>query len=243
MVVIRSKVSYRTKKKGLLEAFIVGVKKGIYENPGTFVTPPMAEADLMAIIATWVLKYNAYTARTLSKASMEETWVVVITTLNTFSVYVDSVAMGNAITIALGGFEPTKGSSSDVNPPAQPTGVTITRTAIPTKLVTVTECAQIPGAETYGALLIAHKPLPEGFMINASGQIIVMDDEEGSGPAAMAAVPGIPEIKFVIDLTKTRKKKFIGLEIGVTYYLYYWAINAGGVSPLSGVVSRKVTEL
>ena len=50
-------------------------------------------------------------------------------------------------------------------------------------------------------------------------------------------------IGAILDLTKGRKKKFSNLQVGVTYYVYFWAMNAGGVSPLSDAVSKRVVEL
>jgi len=60
-------------------------------------------------------------------------------------------------------------------------------------------------------------------------------------PAGISAA-AIAEVKFILDFNKSRKKTFSGLQIGTTYYLYYWAMNAAGVSPMSDVVSKKMVE-
>jgi len=137
----------------------------------------------------------------------------------------------------MGAFIPTKSSNSQVIAPLRPEGVVIIRVNPGTF---DTDCDPAIGVESYGALL-STQPLPENVIINQSGQVVITDDEPvPPTPPALAAGSG--SIRFILDLNKGRKKKFTGLQIGVIYYLYYWAINAGGVSPMSEVVSKKVLE-
>lgn len=59
-----------------------------------------------------------------------------------------------------------------------------------------------------------------------------------------SATPGSAAsgVKYILDLNKGRKKNFTNMQIGTTYYLYYWAMNAAGVSPMSDVVSKKMVK-
>ena len=89
------------------------------------------------------------------------------------------------------------------------------------------ECDALTMADTFVAILAAGFPLPPGTMINGSGQLVI-----GEGPS-----PGPQPISVIFDFNKSRKKKFMGLTPGTTYYIYFFAINASGVSPLSDVRS------
>jgi hypothetical protein len=155
---------------------------------------------------------------------------------------VNSVALNNPDTIILGGYLPTKGVTNNVPAPLQAQNVTITR-GTPGTLET--DCDPVLNAESYGVIVVADNPLPPNIIMNGMGQIEVSDDDMGGGGAALPAAgpgPGTIVIKALIDLNKNRKKTFINLQIGTTYYVYYWSMNAGGVSQLSVVVSKKVLE-
>lgn len=240
MVKIRCKVSYHTIKEVSLGPFALGVRNGIYDNAGTFVTPPILQPAFELLISGYNTTYAAYKDHTESRDELDISKAALMTGLDTMSTYVTGVANGDPAIIGLGGFEPTKGSITDVTPPTQPQGVTLNRTNVLGELVS--DCDAISNADIFGALLVANNPLPVDVIINGVGQIIL--PAEGSGPMAGTTPGQTPGMSpGIVDLTKSRRKKFSGLQVGVTYYIYYWAINAAGVSVLSEAVSRKVVEL
>lgn len=81
----------------------------------------------------------------------------------------------------------------------------------------------------YGAILVADNPLPDYISINAAGQVVVTGS--GSAPAPPSPTPG--SSYYVMDFNKARKKKFTDLTKGRMYYIYFYAGNSGGISPLS----------
>lgn len=239
MAKIKCKLGYRQLKTTKITVFATGVSNGIFNNNPPFITPPGTQAALQALILDYSTKYSNFLLHKVALSEVDEARDLLIAALEPYRTYVDTEANGNPTIIALGGFEPTKGSKSNAVKPLQPTGVSLER-GIQDELVA--ECAAIPGADSYGAVLLA-EPLPEWFVINGFGQVVI---QQGNNPAPAPIPPSAPtpgSIGGILDLTKTRKKKFSNLQTGVTYYVYFWAMNAGGVSPLSDAVSKKVIEL
>jgi len=195
-----------------------------------------------ALLADFNTKYDNYKNRIGSKGDYLLAKAALMDALNTLADYVNGVALGNPDIIILAGYEPTKGSASDVPAPLQAQGVTITR-GTPGTLTT--DCTPVAYADSYGVILVADNPLPDNVTMNGLGQMQVVDEGGIIPPPAIAdpaAGAAIPQIKVLVDLNKNRRKTFINLQIGTTYYVYYWSMNAGGVSPLSEVVSKKVLE-
>lgn len=230
MAKIRCKLSYHELIGEDLTNFSVGVRNGIYDHNPPFTTPPMTQADFQEFIDAFVNENAKFEGHTATKAEMEEKRTDLMEALDTLSNYVNTVANGDAEIIELAGFLATKGSSSKKNKPVQPVGVTLKR-GISRQLIA--DCPVVENAENYGTLLVADNPLPATIVINNGGQIIY--ENTGTTPSSGA-------ISFIVDLTKGRKKTFNNLAIGTTYYVYYWAANAGGVSVLSAAVSRSVIE-
>ncbi len=235
MAQIRAKENYKRIKLKALEDFALLLLAGIYNNILIFVAPPIMQAAFAALVSDYASKLALYKARSLSKAEFDLSKTAILNALDTLRVYVDSVAMGDPTIISLAGYEPTKGSASSSNPPVQPTGITFAK-GITGEFVT--ECEIIPGAVGYNAALVANNPIPPNAVMNGLGQMVVTD--ANSGPAMPGPSPS--GIDCIIDFNKSRTKKFTGLQIGTTYYLYYWAMNAAGVSPMSDVVSKKMVE-
>ncbi len=234
-LLIRCKLVYHTLKRDLIETFANIVKNGIFGNPLIFVMPPMTEALFQALLTDFINKLSAHKAGgTAQLGPYKEAKKALMAALDTLAVYVNTVALGNPNTIILAGFTPTKSNLTPISAPLQPTGATLTRGGAGELLA---DCAVVSGADSYSTILTADEELPAWVTMNGLGQLIINDNEAAAGAAiAQAALRGI------IDLNKNRKKTFINLTVGTTYYLYYWATNAGGVSPLSVVVSKKVVE-
>ena len=82
------------------------------------------------------------------------------------------------------------------------------------------ECKPIKGAQYFGCIVSEGTPL-EGN---------VLTDEVMFLPAGSKSNVGM-------NVAKDRKKVFSGLQPGTTYYFYFYAANAAGVSALSDAVS------
>lgn len=236
---VRSSFAYRRIKPDLLTNFAVGVRDGIFNNPTIYTMPPISIATLQGLIDAYTNARAAYKQGGLAqKGDYELAKKALTDALDQLALYVNGVALGNAALITEAGFVPTKGNLTPITKPNQPTGVTLTR-GLPGELYA--DCEATTGVDSYGGLLIANEPIPEGMGINELGQIVIVEDAPDPNPNP-TPVPTPGSVRYIQDLNKNRRKKFTGLQIGTTYYLYMWAMNAGGVSPLSAVVSKKVVE-
>ena len=124
------------------------------------------------------------------------------------------------------GLKPRDSSHTPATKPAQP--VVKVRRGETTELIS--SCNGMVGVKSYGCLITEGAPLPDGVIINADGRIVVTDMGQGDPPAPDEE----PQMTGAIaDLNSKRIKKFTGLTPGKTYYFYYYAVNAAGVSQLS----------
>lgn len=236
---IRSSFAYHSINPDLLINFAVGVRDGIYNNPTIYNTPPMTIAAFQALLDNYINARVAYKLGGIAqKGDYELAKEALLNALDLTANYVNGIALGNPALITEAGYTPTKGNITRVNKPERPTGATLTR-GLPGELYG--DCDAAAGVISWGGLLIANNPIPDGMGINGLGQIVVTGSPS-SGITPFAPTPGPGSIQFIQDLNKIRRKKFTGLQAGVTYYFYMWAMNAGGVSPLSNAVSIKVLE-
>lgn len=233
---VRSSFAYHSIKPDLLTNFAVGVRDGIFNNPTIYNMPPMTIIIFQGLIDAYTNARAAYKQGGLAqKGDYELAKNALMAALDQLAVYVNGIALGNPALITEAGFVPTKGNISPIAKPNQPQFVTLTR-GLPGELYA--DCEPAAGVDSTGGILIANEPIPEGMGINELGQIVVVESASPSpGPS-----PAPGSVRYIQDLNKARRKKFTGLQIGVTYYLYMWAMNAGGVSPLSVGVSKKVVE-
>ena len=129
------------------------------------------------------------------------------------------------------GLKPRDTTHTPATKPTQP--VAIAKRGEPGELIG--SCAAVSGAKRYNCIVTEGAPLPDGFNINDQGRI-VWSGNNNPNPDPNAPV----EPKFtglIVDLTEQRVKKFSGLKPGSTYYIYFFASNAAGVSILSAPVS------
>lgn len=236
---IRCKLSYHQITVTLLQLFITGVRNGIYNNAATFPAPTDSAATFDAAAADFNTKYDLYKKRLGSKGDFVSAKTAMMNILDRQADYVNTVANNNPDTILLAGYEPTKGVTNNVPAPLQAQNVVITR-GTPGTLIT--DCDPVEYADSYGVILVVDHELPETVIMNGAGQLEYMDDGLPGSAAGPEPTPGMPVVRVIMDLNKSRKKTFINLQIGTTYYVYYWSMNANGVSQLSEVVSKKVLE-
>lgn len=221
-------LSYHNIDVDVLDVFAVGIRDGIYNNTGIFATPPLTQVQFQVFIDNYINTRGAYKQGGLAqKGPFQEAKNALMGTLDDYAVYVDSIALGNVNTITTAGFVPTKTGSTEHNPPGQPQQVKVER-GVSGQILT--ECAVVPGAEFYGCIMFTGFPWPtDRLTLNEVGQLVIREDVVPE--AGVAAMLG--EIVSVFDVNKSRKKKFSGLKPGTTYYFYYYAVNASGVSPIS----------
>jgi hypothetical protein len=145
--------------------------------------------------------------------------------------YVDDIALGDANIITLAGYAPTKGTSSSAPDPSQLTTVKLSRGVSGTL---VSECENQTVIDDYICIMTTGEPLPKDVIISSAGQLMISPTEKPSTENA----PLVADTPVTtLDFTKGRKKKFISLTPGTTYYFYFFGINAAGVGPLSTAVS------
>lgn len=205
------------------------VAEGIYTNNPPFTVPPVTQLAYDALVAAHHEKYEAYkNGGKAQKGAYLTARTSLITAMDTLGDYVDKLPGVDEDMILLAGFTPTKTGNSKAVAPPVPTGIELTFGVTGEVFA---ECAAIAGDIFYGCMMIASKPLPDGFAISNGGQIIIPNDEAASVASAMVS-NGIAAIG---DLNKKRKKHFTGLTKGVEYYFYFFAVNSAGVSQLSAV--------
>jgi hypothetical protein len=97
------------------------------------------------------------------------------------------------------------------------------------------KCNRVDNAVFYGAIVLADDPLPDGVTINPLGQFVVPSDHLPQANPQPGPFPQPAFVKLIFDLRKSRKKRFTGLKAGTTYFVYFYAGNASGISALSEV--------
>lgn len=236
---IRCNADYHKSKVDQLPIFAIGVRDGIFNNPAEFDSPPITKPEFELLITDYNDKRGAYEkGGSAQKGPYQEAKGKLMTSLDTFAVYVNDKAKGNENVILLSGFVPTKSYRSEAPKPIQPSGVVLKRPA--TGVITA-ECANQNEATNYMCLVSFNSPLPSNLILNDSGQLVYMSDKDaapastGSDDPSSAAVTVIGE--FYIDIKPGRKKTFKNLKLGSRYYFYFVASNAKGVSTFSDAVS------
>lgn len=226
-------LSYHKAHLDELDVFAVGVRDGIFNNAGTFATPPFTQVAFQPLIDNYINTRGAYVQGGLAqKGPFQAAKTALVTGLDTMADYVDEIANGNENIILLAGFVPTKPGSTEHNAPAQTEPAKITRGATGELFA---EVPNVPGAEYYGCIVFAGMPMPPQLSLNAVGQLVVINNEN-PGPEPEPR-PASGAIVAAFDLTKSRKKKFTGLQTHMVYYFYFYAANSTGLSPLSVVSS------
>jgi len=198
----------------------IAIKKGIYNNPLVFLSPPMLEADFLAIIENYKSKRTAYkNGGKDQKGEYLTAYDLLITALVDYGVYVDKYALGNESIITLGGYIPTKTSKSDKPLPATP----LPELKSNGTGSLVSDCVAVPTASMYGAVL-SNVELPN-MVVDENGLLKINEVE----PFANMAVQ--------MNFSSPRKKTWIGLTSGKLYYVYYFAVNSTGSSLISDPAS------
>jgi hypothetical protein len=210
----------------------------LYQNAATFTAPPLSEVDFVALITTYSSRYSAYVdGGATAKAEFLQTEEELLNAMNSTALYVDSVAQGDRAIIILSGFVPTKETNTPKQQPTELQNVELTRGASGEILVS---CDQQEGVEAYFCLLTASTPPPAWFNANEAGQVVFEDNRAGLSPEPGPDLQPMPMMGLnddtphgILDFTKGRKKKFMNLTPGTTYWVIMFGINTAGVGPVS----------
>lgn len=245
-----SRTAYRNSKAGTLNTPAQAVVTGITDHAALFPNLPISPALFGPIIASYSSTYSAYkNGGKAQKPAYEQAKAALLDAMDQTATYVDSIAQGDANIIMFAGFVPTKGTASSTPAPDMASGLRAWRGSMGELYF---ECDNQDVADAYGAIVTEGAPLPAEIAMNGSGQIIVSDNERPipPPPPADGGQPEPPQLStsfatmgqvnitmLGLDFSKARRKRFLGLIPGRTYYCTYYVLNASGVSQLCPPVS------
>jgi hypothetical protein len=192
---------------------------GVYENTNVFTAPTISEANYKVALETYrttFIDYKAY-GRT-RKVAFLDARTELLAMLNVVAAYVNTVARGNESIIYLSGFSPTKAGTERAPQLDKITNIAITVGNVSGKAVIDTPAIVNKGVASYGLICIEGKPMDTADFVN--GQLVIATDTS----------------KIILDSSKSRIKTLVGLVPGMQYFVYMYASNASGVSPLSSGV-------
>ncbi|MEC4048194.1 hypothetical protein OX284_002035 [Flavobacterium sp. SUN046] len=212
----KCRLIFHTYGKFVLDTFANVVKVGVYSNPSVFINVSVTEANFTLLLNDFNLAtadYNIYgkTKRTVYLVAKEK----LINAIDLLASDVDKIANGDESIILLAGFTPTAASSLRNAPIEKIQEVTVKNTMVSGQIIIETPPVAKNGAVFYGAICSEGTPLGHNDFVD--GQITI----NGNGP------------KIIFNLNKSRKKVISGCTPGAHYYVYLFAVNAVGVSPLS----------
>jgi hypothetical protein len=211
-------LSYHRLPDEELDDFATGVRVGLQNNLALFPTPPVLPPSLQALIDDYEVKRSAYKRGGLDqKPAFEQAKTLLMNGLDDNAAYVDSIADGNEAIIVAAGYVPTNTTTSPSQVPSKPE-VRVKRGEASGQLLA--ECKPIKGAQYFGCIVSEGSPL-EGNVL--TDEVIFLSAGSKSNVG--------------MNVAKDRKKVFSGLQPGTTYYFYFYAVNAAGVSALSDAVS------
>ena len=201
------------------------VKSSIYQHGDIFTAPPIEENAFDALIIDYSEKYVRYkNGGRIAKGLFMAAHDALFSAVDQLANYVNTVANGKVSIILLSGFVPTDTTSTRLKRPKEPKNVQLKR--ISTGRIQAT-CDHQDIAEYYGCIMTEGAPLPSTAHITLGNKLSLR----------LADLAALNIVHIEIDLGRGRKKLFIGLKNGVTYYFTFYAVNAGGASSLSPAVS------
>ena len=231
---VRCSLNFHAIKVNDFPVFAGGVRDGIYGNSATFTEPPIDQAAFQLLLDAYNNTRYAYEQGGLAqRGPYREAKTALTNTLDVFAYYVNGIANGNENFITLAGYVPTKGSRSEAPEPEVPTGVVLKRGS---KGVLLAECAKQDNAVSYGCILIADVPLPDTLIMTDNGQLQYVGDFDPTNASNAEASDHYSYARSIVDCNPSRKKTFINLKSGTTYYAVFYAANAAGVSQFSQTV-------
>jgi hypothetical protein len=215
-----SKLRFYRLKKDDLTGLLNEVKNGIYSNAPVFASPPVTETTFVQMQDDFITaRSNFETYGITKKTSYTTAKKEVFDKLTQLARYVDTVAQGDVSVIALSGFTPSVTVIKKNEPIEKIRHFDINRNNVAGELLIDIPPITDKGSVHYSCICIKGPDFPEIAVKN--GQLEINSH-------------GVP---FLIDNTKSRKKKFTQLTPGSQYHFYVYATNTVGVSPISDVKS------
>lgn len=209
-----------------------GIVKAVNDNALAW-NIPASELSLLVPVQTewtesWKIARNKLNCSTADRQRKKEARKAYMKVLRPFiQRWIFRNASMNAADIETCGLKPRNRRGEGSHEPLIPQKIKITRAESGTLLA---QCEKVAGAEDYGCIMVAGRPLPATIKFNRQGQLLITQDVEPIPPG---------QLLFVIDENKSRKKRFTGLRPGTDYYFYFYTINFRGVSGLSEKVMLK----
>ncbi|MEC4048432.1 hypothetical protein OX284_003240 [Flavobacterium sp. SUN046] len=212
----RCRLVFRTYGKFVLDTFANGVKVGVFSNPTVFVNLSVTESNFSILLSNYNIATADYdilgkTKRTTYLVAKEN----LIKALDQLANDVNVIAAGDASLILLAGFSPTTATNFRNDSVSKIQEVIVKTTMVSGQISVETNAIDNSGPIFYGTICSEGAPLGHTDFIE--GQISIKAD----GP------------RIIMDLNKSRKKIIFGCTPGAQYYVYMFAVNAVGVSPLS----------
>jgi len=215
-----SKLEFRRYGAPRLLEFANQVYSGIYENTAVFASPVVPREEYEVVMQKFEKAYANYKSLGFTrKQDFLDARNKLLNYLDSLAEYVDSVAKGNASTIALSGFEPSKETYQRATPLDKIENFVFKRTSVSGQIIVDIPVISNKGTVNYACICSEGEPLSNPMLFN--GQLMV--------------APGDPAVRQ--DFNKSRRKVFNGLTPGVVYYFYVFATNTVSVSPLSDAKS------
>lgn len=230
---IRCSVAFHRLANDKVKTFADGVGTGFFGNITTFPIQPVTQLVYDAQITTYETTRSDYeNGGETQRGPFLVARTALMDTLDLIVIEVDKAADGNADTIILAGFEPTKAKGITVKPEQVIASV---KRGIGGELIAT--CIPLDNANHYGCIMTEAAPLPDFIIIDGNGRIIILTDNDDPTPMPGPIPTPAKPVSVQLDLTDQRIKKFQNLKHDVTYYFYFYAVNAKGVGPMSEVVS------
>ena len=198
-----------------LKMFATGVVNTYYKNTTVFTSPPMTKAQFKALLTIYMNTLVAYDRGGKDqKPAFDTAKINLIDALDKIALNVNQVAVGSAEIVVKGGFKPRNTNRSARHEPKLPVIELLERGEIGELIVA---CQPMGRDVSFGCVLVEGMPLPDE--VKMKNGVLVF-------PKGMIAPVQIHE-------SQARKKRFLALKPGVTYYLYFFARNTAGVTALS----------
>jgi hypothetical protein len=216
MTKVRCLLTYRRYSNKNLINFCSLVSSGVYTNVSVFPTPTIALVDFTTTLTKYsdaVAKYE--NAPKIEKTNMENARKNMLTSVDILREYVDGIANGDASTINLAGYMPSKSDAEKSKPVEVTNNFTLKRTDLSGQAEVTISYTGTGTPQWYFAICSTEGTLPSTLVENG-----ILNFE------------ALPE-GVRVDLSKSKKKLFTNLDSGVTYYFYVLVANNVNVSPLS----------
>lgn len=199
-----------------LDTFANQVYNGIYNNPTSFVTPPIEKSGFESMQNDFSIAAADYaTYGAVKKTHFTTARKKIIDALDLTADYVDSVANGDESLIILSGFMPSITTPQGNIPLTRIEMFLVKRTGVEGEIAVEIPVIKAHGSINYYCICSEGVPLVNPTMVD--GQL-VMDNVAQ---------------KIRYDFSKSRKKIFKNLTITSTYYFYVFASNTVSVAPIS----------